>query len=165
MRPHLIALVAVVTLLLTACGSPPAAQAPTAPAPTEAPAAAAPVAAPGASDPLRIITPFLGLPDPAKGGGFNAVQFGVGETLLRLDETFTPVPWLASELTPVTAGGAANRGSYRNAEVEAAIAALQPVTDRAERLEQSCAISQQLLDDAAIIPLVYPNYNLGGDAQ
>lgn len=103
MRPHLIALLAVVSLLLAACGQPPAAQAPTAPAPAADAAAPteAPAAAPGSSEPLRVITPFLSLPDPAKGGGFNAVQFGIGETLLRLDETFTPVPWLASELTPV----------------------------------------------------------------
>lgn len=112
MRPHLIALLAAVGLLLAACGSPPAAQAPTdlastevsaAVAPTEIPAVAASPEMPGSNEPLRIITPFLSLPDPAKGGGFNAVQFGVGETLMRLDETFTPVPWLATDLVPVDA--------------------------------------------------------------
>jgi peptide/nickel transport system substrate-binding protein len=60
-----------------------------------------------------------------------------------------------------TAEGASNRGSYQNADVEAAIQALQPIPERAERLERACAISQQLLDDVAIIPLVYPNYNYG----
>jgi peptide/nickel transport system substrate-binding protein len=60
-----------------------------------------------------------------------------------------------------TAEGSANRGSYRNADVESAIVGLQPIPDRAERLKRACAISQQLLDDVAIIPLVYPNYNYG----
>jgi peptide/nickel transport system substrate-binding protein len=59
------------------------------------------------------------------------------------------------------ADGESNRGGYRNAEVEAQIDELRSVVEREERLARSCAISQRLLDDVAIIPLVYPNYNYG----
>ena len=62
---------------------------------------AAPAANDAQSSTLRIGTPFLDQPlDPASGGGFNALQFGVGETLMRLDTTFAPVPWLAENLAP-----------------------------------------------------------------
>lgn len=44
---------------------------------------------------LRVGTPFLGQPDPVR-GGFNAVQFGVAETLTRLDVELRPQPWLAT---------------------------------------------------------------------
>jgi hypothetical protein len=110
MRSLSIVVLWIATTLLASCGgasvtpsptaAPPAAPAPTeapaAPAPTEAPAAPAPTEAPAAPELLRVITPFLSLTDPAKGGGFNAVQFGIGETLMRLDDTFMPVPWLAA---------------------------------------------------------------------
>jgi peptide/nickel transport system substrate-binding protein len=100
MRFRLFALLATVTLLFIACSSPPVGQGPIAlvSQPTNG-ASSAPSAA---TAPLRIVTPFLSQPlDPAKGGGFNAIQFGVGETLMRLDESFTPIPWLASEITAV----------------------------------------------------------------
>lgn len=111
--PRMLAMFLIISLL-AACGAAPNAQAPTAStspttapavsAPTEAPAANTPVPteAPVSSGPLRIVTPFLSQPlDPARGGGFTAVSLGVGETLMRLDETFAPVPWLASELTAI----------------------------------------------------------------
>ena len=89
------------SLFWAACTPPPAA--PAAPAAADATTGdSAPVAAAGNT--LRIAQPFLSQPlDPAKGGGFNALQFGVGETLMRLDETFAPVPWLAETLTPLSA--------------------------------------------------------------
>ena len=64
-----------------------------------------------------------------------------------------------------TSDGSSNRGTYRNTEIEQQIADMQGITERSERTEQACAISQQLLDDVAIIPLVYPNYNYGVSAQ
>jgi peptide/nickel transport system substrate-binding protein len=48
---------------------------------------------------LRVGTPFLSQPDPVR-GGFNAVQFGLAETLIRLDTDLRPQPWLASSVTP-----------------------------------------------------------------
>jgi hypothetical protein len=41
------------------------------------------------------------------------------------------------------------------------IADLAPLAERAQRQAKSCEISQQILDDVAIIPLVYPNFNYG----
>src|ERR1700712_1348360 len=117
-RPMFLALL--MALLLTACGGAPAATLPTpdanasaaqGSAPTAANAAptvaapantaATPASASSQADTLRIGTPFLDQPfDPAGGGGFNAVQFGIGETLMRLDTSFAPQPWLAERLTP-----------------------------------------------------------------
>jgi peptide/nickel transport system substrate-binding protein len=48
---------------------------------------------------LRVGTPFLSQPDPAR-GGFNAVQFGLAETLMRLDTDLQPQPWLATAVQP-----------------------------------------------------------------
>lgn len=49
---------------------------------------------------LRIAAPFLSTPiDPVQGGGWYAIQWGAGETLMRLDTDFAPVPWLAEALT------------------------------------------------------------------
>jgi peptide/nickel transport system substrate-binding protein len=101
-------LIVVVLLVLAACSGATAQL----PAPEMQPgdqsnATGAASSAPGGSDAatnaLRIGVPFLSQPlDPASGGGFNAVQFGVGETLIRLDETFAPVPWLAESITPAS---------------------------------------------------------------
>ncbi len=114
MRSLVLAVLSITALVLASCGGIPDASSPTTAVPSAASPAAptpgrdpgdvtTPTDAPATPDPLRVITPFLSLPDPAKGGGFNAVQFGIGETLMRLDETFTPVPWLASELAAVDA--------------------------------------------------------------
>lgn len=51
---------------------------------------------------LRVGTPFLGQPDPVR-GGFNAVQFGLAETLMRLDSDLQPQPWLATSVRPANA--------------------------------------------------------------
>lgn len=51
---------------------------------------------------LRVGTPFLSQPDPVR-GGFNAVQFGLAETLMRLDTDLRPQPWLAVSVTPRSA--------------------------------------------------------------
>jgi peptide/nickel transport system substrate-binding protein len=51
---------------------------------------------------LHVGTPFLSQPDPVR-GGFNAVQFGLAETLMRLDTDLQPQPWLATSVQPVTA--------------------------------------------------------------
>jgi peptide/nickel transport system substrate-binding protein len=51
---------------------------------------------------LRVGTPFLGQPDPVR-GGFNAVQFGLAETLMRLDTDLQPQPWLATAVQPRSA--------------------------------------------------------------
>jgi peptide/nickel transport system substrate-binding protein len=51
---------------------------------------------------LRVGTPFLSQPDPVR-GGFNAVQFGLAETLMRLDTDLQPQPWLATSMEPATA--------------------------------------------------------------
>lgn len=48
---------------------------------------------------LRVGTPFLSSPDPVR-GGFNAVQFGLAETLVRLDAELRPQPWLATAVEP-----------------------------------------------------------------
>ena len=86
-------------VFLVACTTPSVGSAAQAPA-----NAAADVAPTAAGNTLRIAQPFLSQPlDPAKGGGFNALQFGVGETLMRLDERFVPAPWLAETLTLLSA--------------------------------------------------------------
>jgi peptide/nickel transport system substrate-binding protein len=51
---------------------------------------------------LRVGTPFLSQPDPVR-GGFNAVQFGLAETLMRLDADLQPQPWLATAVQPRSA--------------------------------------------------------------
>jgi peptide/nickel transport system substrate-binding protein len=51
---------------------------------------------------LRVGTPFLSQPDPVR-GGFNAVQFGLAETLMRLDTNLQPQPWLATAVRPRSA--------------------------------------------------------------
>jgi peptide/nickel transport system substrate-binding protein len=51
---------------------------------------------------LRVGTPFLSQPDPVR-GGFNAVQFGLAETLMRLDTDLQPQPWLATAVQPRSA--------------------------------------------------------------
>lgn len=99
-------LVTLMALMMAACGAAP----PAVPTPIASDASAAPTApvAPlitptqlsDAGATLRISVPFLSQPlDPASGGGFNAIQFGVGETLMKLDPTFAPIPWLADALT------------------------------------------------------------------
>lgn len=51
---------------------------------------------------LRIAGPFLSTPpEPVLGSGWYAIQWGAGETLMRLDDEFTPIPWLAEELTQI----------------------------------------------------------------
>lgn len=75
-------LLLVLPLLLTACATP-----------STSPADAGPPPA------LRVGTPFLSQPDPVR-GGFNAVQFGLAETLLRLGEDLQPQPWLATAVEP-----------------------------------------------------------------
>ncbi|KAB8144349.1 ABC transporter substrate-binding protein [Chloroflexia bacterium SDU3-3] len=62
-------------------------------------------------------------------------------------------------------GGAANRGGYSSVSIDQQLDALQPVSDRAARTAQACAIQQQLLDEAATIPLAYPNYSYGVSRQ
>lgn len=78
-------LLLVLPLMLTACQSP-----------STSPAAAGPPLT------LRVGTPFLSQPDPVR-GGFNAVQFGLAETLLRLSEDLQPQPWLATAVEPRSA--------------------------------------------------------------
>lgn len=73
---------AVVALVLTACQGTPSSTA----------------GAATGSTVLRVGTPFLSQPDPVR-GGFNAVQFGLAETLLRLDTDLRPQPWLATAVT------------------------------------------------------------------
>jgi peptide/nickel transport system substrate-binding protein len=48
---------------------------------------------------LRVGLPFLFTnqpPDPAKGGGFELIETGVGETLFKLGQDLRPEPWLAA---------------------------------------------------------------------
>lgn len=78
--------VAVVALLLTACQGPPG----------------SPAASGREATDLRVGTPFLSQPDPVR-GGFNAVQFGLAETLMRLDTDLRPQPWLATSVVPRSA--------------------------------------------------------------
>jgi peptide/nickel transport system substrate-binding protein len=82
---HAVGLLLALPLLLTACS-----------APSTSPAAA------GTPLTLRVGTPFLSQPDPVR-GGFNAVQFGLAETLLRLSEDLQPQPWLATAVEPRSA--------------------------------------------------------------
>jgi peptide/nickel transport system substrate-binding protein len=44
----------------------------------------------------------LSQPDPVR-GGFNAVQFGLAETLMRLDTDLQPQSWLATSVQPASA--------------------------------------------------------------
>lgn len=87
-RPRLsraVCLLLALPLLLTACSTP-----------------SIPPAAAGPPLTLRVGTPFLSQPDPVR-GGFNAVQFGLAETLLRLSEDLQPQPWLATAVEPRSA--------------------------------------------------------------
>ncbi len=61
-------------------------------------------------------------------------------------------------------GGDANRGGYTNPSVDASIERLRALSARAERRALACEIDQQLLEDVAIIPLVYPRYVYGVSA-
>jgi peptide/nickel transport system substrate-binding protein len=61
--------------------------------------------------------------------------------------------------------GSSNRGKYSNPEVDKQIEQLRPLSDRAERRALACQISQQIIQDVAIIPLVYPNFTYGVSNQ
>jgi peptide/nickel transport system substrate-binding protein len=48
---------------------------------------------------LKVGLPFLFTnqpPDPAKGGGFQLIQYGLGETLFKLGKDLRPEPWLSA---------------------------------------------------------------------
>jgi len=104
-----------------------------------------------ATNTLRIATPFLSTPmDPIQGGSFYTVQWGFGETLLRLDATFQPVPWLAEQLTPLDetqweiklrAGVTFHDGAPMDATA---------VKASLERAVENNATAKQLLDAQAI---------------
>lgn len=117
MRPHLLTLLAVIALLLTACGSPPAAQptaeptaAPAAQAPTTAPTTGAPTAAatqapaPAAeADPpaLRIVTSFqIETLNPVE-DGFWMPEFGVGELMMQFRADGKHYPWLLASIEQI----------------------------------------------------------------
>jgi peptide/nickel transport system substrate-binding protein len=58
-----------------------------------------PNAAPTGERVLRVGLPFLFTnqpPDPAKGGGFELIETGLGETLFKLGQDLRPEPWLAA---------------------------------------------------------------------
>lgn len=98
MRPRLIALLTMVTLLLAACGSPPVAQPPAAPVPTEAPAA--PASAP-TSAPTRTLV--LAAPRdlaPGEQDPYYVIEtLKVWESLVTVDENWMPAPQLAEAWT------------------------------------------------------------------
>ncbi|MGH8933109.1 MAG: ABC transporter substrate-binding protein [Egibacteraceae bacterium] len=58
-------------------------------------------------------------------------------------------------------GGDANRGQYTNPRVDARLEELRGLTERTERRALACEIDEDLLQDVAIIPLVYPTYVYG----
>ncbi len=76
---------------------------PSAPNSTETTSPASQPASGGEDNVLRLAVDFLRVLDPVQGGGFMAIEYGVGETLLQLDTNFQPVPWLAQELTALNA--------------------------------------------------------------
>ncbi len=61
---------------------------PSAPNSTETTSPASQPASGGEDNVLRLAVDFLRVLDPVQGGGFMAIEYGVGETLLQLDTNF-----------------------------------------------------------------------------
>jgi|GEM_PF-1983742 len=95
---------ALVAFMVVACGPVAAPPTVTPAVPGDLPAGVTPVATPTpATAPargeviLRVGVPLLlQPPDPIKGGGFNAINTGLGETLYKLNSKLEPEPWLAA---------------------------------------------------------------------
>lgn len=60
-----------------------------------------------------------------------------------------------------TTGGSANRGGYSNPSLDELILQLGHASDRQERERFACGASQIVVDEVAVMPLVYPVINYG----
>ncbi len=58
-------------------------------------------------------------------------------------------------------GGEANHGGYSNSGVDEMARQVGQATDRQTRERLACAASQAIVDDVAVVPLLYPNFNYG----
>jgi peptide/nickel transport system substrate-binding protein len=58
-------------------------------------------------------------------------------------------------------GGDANRGGYSNPGVDELTRQAGQATDRQVREGLACDASQTIVDDVAVVPLLYPNFNYG----
>jgi peptide/nickel transport system substrate-binding protein len=59
------------------------------------------------------------------------------------------------------AGGSANFGEYKSSEIDSLMARLAPQADPKQRQQLACDASQTIVDDIAVVPLLYPNFNYG----
>jgi len=58
-------------------------------------------------------------------------------------------------------GGEANHGGYSNSGVDETSRRVGQATDRQTREQLACTASQAIVDDVAVVPLLYPNFNYG----
>jgi len=58
-------------------------------------------------------------------------------------------------------GGAANRGGYSSPRVDDLARQVRQATDQQAREAFACAASQAIVDDIAVVPLLYPSFNYG----
>jgi peptide/nickel transport system substrate-binding protein len=60
-----------------------------------------------------------------------------------------------------TTGGSGNRGGYSSPRIDELLRQMGQATDRQARDQLACAVSQIVVDDVAVIPLLFPNFNYG----
>ena len=60
-----------------------------------------------------------------------------------------------------TTGGSANFGGYSSPQVDELTRQVGQATDRQAREQLACTASQTIIDEVAVVPLLYPNFNYG----
>jgi len=60
-----------------------------------------------------------------------------------------------------TTGGSANFGGYSSPQVDELTRQVGQATDRQAREQLACDASQAIIDEVAVVPLLYPNFNYG----
>jgi peptide/nickel transport system substrate-binding protein len=63
------------------------------------------------------------------------------------------------------AAGSNNFGGYNSPKMEEIMTQLAQVADREGRRSLACDASQTIVDDVAVVPLLYPNFNYGASAS
>lgn len=60
-----------------------------------------------------------------------------------------------------TTGGSANFGGYSSPQVDGLTRQVGQAADRQTREQLACEASQAIIDEVAVVPLLYPNFNYG----
>ena len=60
-----------------------------------------------------------------------------------------------------TTGGSGNRGHFSSSKVDDLTGQVGRTIDRAERASLACEATQAIIDEVAIVPILFPNFNYG----